>query len=293
MQRKSLSHTVKNISGKVRIVDYCGEVFKPLGSKSATKKAIKANRLYLNGKLAISADFVNPGDRITLKLDPDKIKQYNLPIDIVYEDEFFLIVDKPGGIAVNGNRFKTVENVFAKHLYNFNSADALPRPIAVHRLDVPTKGLLVLAKTKQAQIKLSMAFQQKKIEKSYLAVVHGKPPDEGQIDVAVEGKKALTKYKTLRTVPSKIYNHLSLVRLKPITGRTHQLRIHMKQLGHLIVGDKYYAGNQKTILGKGLFLQASSLSFLHPLTQKKLALKIDIPNRFNRVLDREEARFKI
>ena len=167
----------------------------------------------------------------------------------------------------------------------------MPNPVAVHRIDVPTKGLVLLAKTKSALIQLSKAFQNNQVKKTYWAVVHGKTEDNGRFNQAIQSKKAITDFETEKVVPSRIFKHLSLVKLSPITGRTHQLRIHLKDAGHLIVGDKQYAQGQKTILGKGLFLFAGGLVFEHPLSNKKIRVNLDLPNRFQKLLNREAQRF--
>ncbi|MEM1120681.1 MAG: RluA family pseudouridine synthase, partial [Bacteroidota bacterium] len=199
--------------------------------------------------------------------------------------------NKPAGIAVNGNRNKTVENVVAAIAKTSKAIDALPQPVAVHRIDVPTKGLVLLAKTKSALIKLSKAFQNNEVQKMYWAIAHGKTPQKGQINQAIQGKKAITNFETLRVANSRTFEYLSLVKLLPITGRTHQLRIHLKDQGHLIVGDKMYTGSTKTILGKGLFLCAGQLQFSHPFNGKMLDLRIDIPRRFEKLLEREGSRY--
>ena len=181
-------------------------------------------------------------------------------------DDHIMVVHKPGGIATNGNRYKTVENALADANKGLNLVDALPRPVAVHRIDVPTKGLLVLARTKTALIQMGRDFEEGKVEKEYVAVVHGKIEKEGEVNTHVAGKRAITSYIRLDFSPSRVYGHLSLVRLIPHTGRTHQLRQHMDSIGHLIVGDKEYQRDRKTVLGKGLFLCARALDFSHPVT---------------------------
>ena len=284
-------HIVENLRQRKRIVDYCGSIFPVLGSKSATKKALKEKRIFLNDQQANAADFVKEGDRIRLVVPSSRIKRLAIDIPIVYEDTFLLVVNKPGGIATNGNRYKTLENVFAHHLSGFQVSDSLGRPRAVHRIDVPTKGLVVLAKTKKAQIEMSRAFQYNRIEKTYRAIVHGKTSQEGQLDAPIDGKYALTRFRTQRTVRSRVFDYLSLIELYPQTGRTHQLRIHMKAMGHLILGDKLYADHQ-TILGKGLYLQASGLKFKHPLTHDELILELPVPAKFEKVLQREADRYK-
>ncbi len=286
-------HKVPFIKGRIRIGDYCGNVFSILGSRSAAKKALAKNNVLLNGRVARSADFIKAGDIIELKQSNTRaIKKLNVEVDIVFEDDFIVIVNKPGGIAVNGNRYKTVENAVVQLNENNKQPDALPRPVAVHRIDVPTKGMVILAKTKKALINMSRLFQENKVEKKYMAVVHGKTNDKGQIDQPIDGKNAITNYETKRVVRSRVYNHISIVELSPITGRTHQLRIHMKDLGHLILGDKEYARNEKTLLGKGLFLCACGLSFPHPILDKPMKFQINPPPRFEKTLDREAERFK-
>ena len=263
-----------------------------LGSKSATKKAIKAGRLKLNGKTATTASYVHPGDKIELfGSGIRKAKAINIPLEIVYEDDHLVMVNKPGGIAVNGNRYKTVENAMVGKVTISNLTDALPRPIAVHRIDVPTNGLLVMAKSKSALIKMTKAFQERRVEKTYLAIVHGCPPAQLRIDKPIDKKEAVTLLKKVRTVPSRKYHQLSLVELTPITGRTHQLRIHMQQSDHLIVGDRQYADGQVTLLGKGVMLCSASISFAHPIDQTPVKASIEPPAKFKRILDREEARY--
>ena len=287
-------HRVSKVKGKERIADYCGRNIRKLGSKSAAKKAISAGKLFLNGSKVRTADYVTIGDVIELRGSLHRnIKRIDIQIPTVFEDEHLLIVNKPAGIAVNGNRYKTVENALADANNANNLVDALPRPIAAHRLDVPTCGLVILAKTKSAQIKINRAFQENRISKTYEAIVHGMPGANGQVNSSVNGKEALTKFELIRHVRSKVFSDLCLLALSPITGRTHQLRIHMHRIGHLIVGDKMYAEGQKTIFGKGLMLCACRLQFEHPITQQPMKIQIKPPAKFTRILDREEKRFAI
>ena len=286
---------VKNIQGTIRLTDYCAKNFSILGSRSAAKKAINAGRIFLNNRRSFESDVVSNGDVIILKKPenkPNKIGNIGVEMDIVFQDEYLIVVNKPAGIAVNGNRKKTLENIIATIAKKSSQKDALPQPVAAHRIDVPTKGLVILAKTKSALININKAFQNNKIQKTYIAVVHGALKSVGRIETLINGKSAITLYESISIVPSKVFKNLSMLRLKLITGRTHQLRIHLKEHGHLIVGDKQYANEEKTILGKGLFLCSCELLLNHPITNEKLELKIDPPKRFSRLLDREEARFE-
>ncbi|MEM6964983.1 MAG: RluA family pseudouridine synthase [Bacteroidota bacterium] len=281
-------YQVVGLPKKLPINIVASQAFPILGSKSAANKAIQSQRLFLNGRPAQMNDLIQNGDQLTLKGSGiKKLKKINFNLEIVFEDDHLIAINKPSGIAVNGNRNKTVENALADKNYNNTLADALPHPLAVHRIDVPTIGIVLLAKTKTALIALGRAFQNSQIKKEYVAVVHGKVPREGRINFPIKNKKAITDYKMLEVVPSRIFEHLSLVQLFPITGRTHQLRIHLQQVGHLIVGDKMYAEKKKTILGKGLMLCAHRMTFKHPITKKTITLQIKMPKKFRHILDRE------
>jgi len=284
-------HRVIKLTEPTRIVDYVGDAFHILGSRTAARKAIADGRIMLNGNKVYPSDMIKENDKIVLiGTGVSKAKKFDFDIEVVFEDDYMILVNKPAGIAVNGDRNKTVENALSR-IGRSNVEDALPRPVAVHRLDVPTKGLVLLAKTKTALIRLGKAFENNEIDKQYYAVVHGIPEKTGLVKKPIEGKASETHYFLERTVKSRVFENLSLVRLKPITGRTHQLRKHMASLGNLIVGDRLYAKDTNTILGKGLFLCACKLSLRHPITNKDVNFSIDPPNRFFRLLDREEARF--
>ncbi len=291
MSKKS-EHTVSGLDLAIRLVDYIGSAFELLGSKSAAKKALTGGRVQLNGKRAYASDFIENGDRLTLTGDGmSKAKAYDMEMPIVHEDDHLIIVNKPAGIAVNGNRYKTVENALVGVARKSNLRDALHRPVATHRLDVPTRGLVMLAKNKSSLIKIGRQFQEGNIHKEYHAVVHGKVKEKGIIKIPIESKHATSEYERVEVVPSRVFKNLSLVKLMPITGRTHQLRIHMQAEGHLILGDKEYANGQKTILGKGLFLCSTQLVFNHPDTFKRTKISIEIPSKFLKVLQREKSRF--
>lgn len=290
--QKSRTLSVTGISGPVSLIEYSQKAFPVLGSKTAVKKAMADGRLLKNNQKARAGDTVKRGDRLTLiDLGLPKVRKFDAKLPIIFEDDYLIVVNKPAGIAVNGTRVKTVENALAGVAKPSQQVDALPYPLAVHRIDVPTKGLVLLAKTKSSLMNLAKAFEDNNVKKGYLAVVHGKSPASGRIDRPLKRKTAITDFETVRVTPSRVYQHLSLVRLMPVTGRTHQLRIHMQQEGHLIVGDKQYAGKQRTILGKGLFLCACRLQFTHPENGKAMDIRIKPPQRFEKLLQREGERY--
>lgn len=286
-------HFVESVKRDTLLFDYCTQVMPSLRTKSVANKAIIEGRIKVNGEIATFETRIKKGDKIELLKKQTSIPApFGLPVDIVYEDNHLIVVNKPGGMAVNGIRNKTLENVLPRIAHQSPLPDALPHPIANHRIDVPTKGLVLLAKTKSALIALNKAFQDRQVQKAYYAVVHGQLSGEGTIDSPIQEKRAITKYESLRIVPSRNFGHLSLVKLIPVTGRTHQLRIHLQSLGHLVIGDREYAKGQETILGKGMFLCSCRLAFQHPASGQMMDIEIPAPNRFNRVMDREEQRYK-
>ena len=274
-------------------------VFEWIASKAKAKKAMAEGELLVNGQKVNWDAKVNQGDIISYapsKQAKSKAsrKVYELKMDVVFEDDHLAIVNKPGGIPVNGNQFKTLENALPYNLKPSREPDSLDMPRPLHRLDGPTCGLVMIAKTDRAQVAMGKQFQFKEITKRYKAVVIGKlPTPKGTIETPIEGKSSTTDYEVVRELASKKYGHLSLVALFPVTGRTHQLRIHMSGLGHPIVGDKYYSKEHDILQGKGLLLCSDMLSFTHPISQKHIEVEIDIPNKFMALLQREQQRSKL
>ena len=291
-RKKKYTHFIEVLPDDIGIDDYCAQVFPLLTTRTAAKKAIREKRLLLNGRpVHLNTKLAKGG---TLELKPKVVARqhaFNLSLEKIYEDDALIVVNKPGGIAVNGHRNKTVENALAGNIRLSKKNDALPQALAAHRIDVPTKGLVLLAKTKSALVAMNKAFQKQNIHKAYVAVVHGQIKGEGTIETPIGGKSAITHFESLKVVPSRQFNHLTLLRLLPKTGRTHQLRIHLQEIGHPVLGDKEYAVEQPTLQGKGLFLCAYELEFEHPVTRTTIRLNIPIPNRFTRIIEREAQRF--
>ncbi len=275
----------------IRLQEYAGAIFEKLQTRSAVKKAIAKNTILINGEIATTGNWIQAGqliELITLESSPKTI--FQLQIDVIFEDEDMAIINKPAGFPTNGNYYKTIENALPFNLKTTTKKDALNFPKPVHRLDNPTSGILLIAKTKSAQINLHQQFEQKTIQKTYHAVVVGKPLESGIIDSNIKDQKALTSFQTVKTTPAIQNGYLSVVKLHPKTGRTHQLRIHLSNLGFPIVGDKIYAP-KNVMMHKGLFLCATKIEFVHPITNKKMEVEINIPNKFNTYLKREHRRF--
>lgn len=211
---------------------------------------------------------------------------------IIYQDESFFAVDKPSGWITNEADTTTSQPVLQTWMRtNFKypiSDNQLLRSGIVHRLDKETSGIIIVAKTKEAFEKLQAEFKNRQVEKTYIALVHGKlTPEEGEIKAPVGrlpwrrdrfgvlpgGREATTLYKVIKFYPGENGGH-TLVEFKPKTGRTHQIRIHAKHIGHAIVGDEFYAGRKTARNDRKwcprLFLHAASIKFIHPETGKKV-----------------------
>jgi 23S rRNA pseudouridine1911/1915/1917 synthase len=268
---------------------------------------------------------IHPGDVVTIMLpDPPRDTEVipeNIPLNVVFEDDHLLIINKPAGMVVHPayqNWSGTVVNALA---YHFQQLPQMPgnegRPGLVHRIDKDTSGLLVIAKTERALTQLAKQFFHHTIERTYWALVWGVPdPAEGTIDVSVGrslkdrrvtaafpdgdyGRKAITHYTLLKDL-----RYVSLVECRLETGRTHQIRAHMKHIGHTLFNDAMYGGNQVlkgTVFSKykqfvdNCFqiiprqaLHAKTLGFIHPATNQKMQFDSELPDDFKNVMEKWE-----
>ncbi|MCH2022521.1 MAG: RluA family pseudouridine synthase [Saprospiraceae bacterium] len=288
------THIVPSISEAQRLSDYLCGVFPQLPSRKSVKNAIRAGLVFVDGKKGYTGDWVISDQKIELyELDQTPTKIYKYKIKVVYEDEDIAIVNKPAGISVSGNQFRTVENALLYNLIPSKKIDAFKKPRPVHRLDNQTSGLLLIAKTKQARIHLGEQFEKRSIRKNYKAIVIGQPNSNGKINFDINGKPSISVFELERTVRSLKNNYLSLLNLYPLTGRTHQLRIHLSKIGFPILGDKLYGQEGLILKGKGLFLAAVSLEFIHPITESSQLIQIKMPNKFEAILEREQRRFDV
>ncbi len=256
-------------------------------TKSALKKALKNHFITVNGVIATSATYIRGGETIELSI-PVEIspkKKLILPLAVLFEDEHLAAIHKPAGILVSGNSFKTIAKALPQNLKQSTLAN-VTTPQPVHRLDYATTGILLVGKTSSSICTLNKMFEDKKVKKTYYAITIGEMEDLGKITLKIDGKESQSDYSVCESVPSKRFNKLNLVKLKPQTGRRHQLRKHLSHIGNPILGDKDYGIDALILKGKGLYLHAHSLKFTHPFTNKEVYLKDEIPLRFKKIFPR-------
>lgn len=273
-------------------------------SRTALRRWIEAGLVTTNGDRGIANKRVSGGERIVIRVPPPQpttLLPEPIPISILYEDDAILLIDKPSGLTVHpgaGQRSGTLANALVHHLRNLPKLIGGDRPGIVHRLDKDTSGIMVIARTESAQRKISQAFADRTVQKTYLAAVHGADIDEaGEITHAIArskfartkmtiveegGRHAETRYEVERRMPGH-----ALVRCYPRTGRTHQLRVHLRAIRHPIVGDPIYGW--RTGVGDEevprLLLHAWRLAFDHPVTGERVSFEAPIPPDYEQALE--------
>lgn len=276
------THIVPDLDKPIRIQDYAVGKFITASTKSAIKKAIKKELLLVDEKVCSTGLFLQGGESISLLEEEKKHKEFDFQLEILYEDDHLAVINKPAGISVSGNSFATIDNALSKNLQKSKQHDAV-RPRPVHRLDYLTSGVLLIGKTTKAIHKLGLAFQNKEIEKIYYAITIGEMKKQGNMDTPIDGKESFSTYEVVASTRSVRFGFLNLVKLSPKTGRRHQLRKHLANLGNPILGDKDYGKKDLILTGKGLYLHAESLKFKHPISEEFLQVSSPLPKKFNKI----------
>lgn len=280
------NHLVPKLAKPIRLQEYGVAIFELAFTKSALKKALKKNYITVNGITATSATFINGGETICLSIPEHSNPRTKLvlKLNVLFEDDYLAVIHKPAGVLVSGNSFKTITNALPQNLKWSTLQDAtIPQP--VHRLDYPTTGLLLIGKTNSSIRTLNALFEDKKIKKTYYAITIGNMQNKGKITFTIDGKPALSNYKVIASIVSKRFSMLNLVKLKPKTGRRHQLRKHLLSIGTPILGDKDYGIEKLILKGKGLYLHAYGLKLKHPLTKEKMSFKDKLPLKFKKIFN--------
>ncbi|WP_276390071.1 RluA family pseudouridine synthase [Eudoraea chungangensis] len=277
-------HTVPKLAVPIRLQEYGPGIFNLIATKSALKKALKKQCITVNGLTATTATYIKGGETIEFLIPEQNIKgkSFVFPLKVIFEDNHLAVISKPAGILVSGNSFKTIANALAQ---NIKTSILEPQTVAqpVHRLDYGTTGLLLIGKTSTAIRRLNKMFEEGTINKSYFAVTIGEIKANGQINLPIGKKVATTYYKLIQSVSSRRYGRLNLVELWPQTGRRHQLRKHLSAIKSPILGDKEYGEHPMVLKGKGIYLHAHSLQFIHPFTKETMALRQALPEKFSKI----------
>lgn len=267
-------------------------------SRSTVKKMIDEGFVLVNGKKVKASLMLSEADELFVKdgfIKEASFEAEDIPINIVYEDDDLLVINKKSGMVVhpgNGNTSGTLVNALMHYTKNLSNKEAF-RPGIVHRIDKDTSGLMLVAKNDKAHDILAEGFKNKTIKREYIALVCGViGEDSGVIDAPIgrdakdrkkmcvtseNSKKAVTHFKVLKR-----YEHYTLLRLILDTGRTHQIRVHMKYIGHPVYNDPVYG---KAYNDFGQFLHSASIDFEQPTTHEHLHFECDVPKEFQDFLD--------
>jgi len=273
-------------------------------SRSRVSALMLEGAVCVEGEVQVKPSFkVCAGQRVVLSVpqvrEVDIVPQ-NIPIDILYQDADVVIVNKPCGMVVHpaaGNEDRTLVNALLYHVKDLSGIGGEMRPGIVHRLDKDTSGLILIAKNDRAHTLLSEQFKERSMEKHYRAVAFGgfkeesglidapiarHPVDRKKMAIVPDGKPSQTEWKVLEQLKGATYLDVHL-----LTGRTHQIRVHMHSIGHPLLGDRIYAPNIKTSVHvPRLMLHAYSLAFTHPTSGERMELLAPLPEKFETVLEK-------
>ena len=274
-------------------------------SRVRIQKLIDEENILVNGKKTKSSYKVQKGDKIVINIPDTKeinLKSQEIPLDIIYEDNDIIVVNKEKGMVVHpavGNPDGTLVNAIMAHCKgNLSGIGGELRPGIVHRLDKDTSGILIIAKNDKAHIEISKQIQERKVEKTYIAVVRGNineneatinmpigrsTKDRKKMAVRKDGKEAITHFKVIER-----FGNYTYLEIKIETGRTHQIRVHLSEIGHPVLGDSTYSNGKNEFGIEGQVLHAKSLKFKHPVTGKEMFLEARIPEYFEELLKKLE-----
>ena len=272
-------------------------------TRTSAQRLIEDGNILVNGKNAKVSYKIQENDKILVEIPEPKqieLKAQNIPIEIVYEDNDIIVVNKPKGMVVhpaNGNPDGTLVNaIMAICKDSLSGIGGEIRPGIVHRIDKDTSGLLIVAKNDNAHVKMSEQIKNHEVKKTYIALVRGVfKENEATIDMPIgrstsdrkkmavnkNGKNAITHIKVLKR-----FDKYTLLQVNIETGRTHQIRVHLSHIGYPIVGDYTYSNGKNEFDVIGQCLHAQKLEFKHPITQKDMCLEAELPQYFKDILDK-------
>lgn len=272
-------------------------------SRSKIQRMIETNNILVNDNKVKSSYTLKENDKITINEDYTEevdIKPENIPLDIIYEDEYLLVVNKPSGMVVHpapGNYHNTLVNALMYHCNNLSKVNGNIRPGIVHRIDADTSGLLLVAKNDEVHTSLAKQISEKTVLRKYIALVHGvilestatidapigrDANDRKKMAVTdINSKDAITHVKVLER-----YKNATLIECVLETGRTHQIRVHLNYINHPVVNDPIYGKRKLDDKEFGQMLHAKTIGFIHPVTKEYLEFSVDVPEKFNEILNK-------
>ena len=269
-------------------------------TRSRIKKLCDDECVYLDGKTIKANKIIKTGQIVEVILPDNKnldIEPQDIPLDIVYQDDDVAVINKPQGMTVHagsGTNGSTLVNALLYHLDNLSGINGVVRPGIVHRIDKNTSGLLVVAKNDDAHVKLAKQLEDKTCRRIYVALLEGvvkedsgrittfigrNPKDRTKMAVLSNGREAITDFKVIKR-----FSNYTLCEFSLKTGRTHQIRVHAKHIGHPIVGDQEYGYKNQKFNLEGQLLHAKELEFVHPRSGEKVSFFAPIPSYFEKVL---------
>ncbi|MCR4907278.1 MAG: RluA family pseudouridine synthase [Lachnospiraceae bacterium] len=302
------SFSVPEESDGLRLDVYLSEELSEI-SRSYISKVIRSGGVFLRDRAGKASDRVRSGDSVRLSLPENSVPEVeaeNIPLDILYEDEDVIVVNKPKGMVVHpapGHYTGTLVNALLWHCHDLSGIGGVSRPGIVHRIDRDTTGSLLVCKNDYSHRKISEALREHSLTRLYETVVYGGfSEEEGVIDapigrhirdrkrfaVSADGRRAVTRYRVIEHMGN--YTRLEC-RLE--TGRTHQIRVHMAHIGHPVVGDELYSKASFPVRTDGQVLHARTLGFCQPHTGEYIEIEAPLPEYFRKVVEYILSRHKI
>jgi len=294
MNKEEFVVNLENDNDLLRIDKYLPDCFSDM-TRSELKKYFDKSLVKVNGKIVKPSFLIKTGDYIEVEEYPDELSDImpeDIPLEIVYEDDDLVVVNKPSGMVVHpalGHSSGTLVNALMYHYQTLSNINGENRAGIVHRIDKDTSGLLVVCKTNFAHQSISEQLKTKECKRTYFAIVTGSishnlgridapigrdPENRQKMAVVENGKPAVTNFKVIDR-----FKNFTLLEVSLETGRTHQIRVHMAYINHPVVGDPLY-GVKKQVDEFGQYLHAKKIGFRHPRTNKYMEFEVDLPNEF-------------
>ncbi|MCI8546067.1 MAG: RluA family pseudouridine synthase [Clostridia bacterium] len=292
----------------VRLDKYISQIDNEI-SRMMIQKLIENNKVYVNNKIEKASYKVKINDKIEMEIEEPKeakLKPEKLPLNVIYEDTDIIIINKEKGMVVhpgNGNPDGTLANAIMERCKDsLSGIGGEIRPGIVHRIDKDTSGIIIVAKNDKSHIDISNQIKEHKTTKTYIALVRGiVKENEASIDMPIgrskkdrkkmavdkDGKKAVTHFKVLKR-----YSDCTLLEIVIETGRTHQIRVHLSEIGYPIIGDYTYSNGKNRFNIEGQMLHAYKIKFIHPTTKKEVEFVADLPKYFKEIIEKLDSEGK-